>query len=85
LEVIYLSTNQEKKMQDHIGILGTGIYLPETKITATEIAMATEGKWTEEAVIEKLGLKEKNRCRPKGWYPGNGCKSCFECFKKYRH
>jgi len=42
-----------------VGIVGTGIYLPKTKITAKEIAEQTNGVWTEKAVIEKLGIKEK--------------------------
>ena len=43
----------------NIGIVGTGIYLPKQKMSAKEIAEATNGIWTEEAVIEKLGIKEK--------------------------
>jgi len=43
---------------DHVGVLGTGIYLPKHKKTAKEIAEATKGIWTEEAVIEKLGIRE---------------------------
>ncbi|MGS0971756.1 MAG: 3-oxoacyl-ACP synthase [Candidatus Izemoplasmataceae bacterium] len=43
----------------NIGIVGTGIYLPKQKMSAHTIAKATNGVWTEEAVIEKLGIKEK--------------------------
>lgn len=43
----------------NIGIIGTGIYLPKQKMSALEIAKATNGVWTEEAVIDKLGIKEK--------------------------
>ncbi|MBU1100931.1 MAG: 3-oxoacyl-ACP synthase [Bacteroidetes bacterium] len=43
----------------HIGILGTGIYLPNNKVTAEEIADSTKGNWTKEAIIEKLGIVEK--------------------------
>ena len=43
-----------------IGIRGLGIYLPEEIMTAKEISEATEGTWTEEAVIEKLGIKKKH-------------------------
>lgn len=42
-----------------IGIVGTGIYLPKQVMTAKEIADATNGVWAEEAVIEKLGIKQK--------------------------
>lgn len=43
----------------NIGILGTGIYVPEIRVTAKEISKATNGVWTEDAVINKLGIKEK--------------------------
>lgn len=46
-------------MNENIGIDGVGIYLPNSKMTAKEIAAATNGVWTEEAVIAKLGIKEK--------------------------
>ena len=42
---------------DHVGIVGTGIYLPKKKMTAADIAKRTNGEWTESAVIEKLGIK----------------------------
>ncbi len=42
-----------------VGIVGTGIYLPKQKITASEIADQTNGVWTEDAIIEKLGIVEK--------------------------
>ncbi len=43
----------------NVGIVGTGIYIPKGRMTAKEIAAATQGNWTEEAVIEKLGIIEK--------------------------
>lgn len=46
-------------MKNHVGILGTGIYLPKGRMTANEIAKKTNGIWTPEAVYEKLGIKEK--------------------------
>lgn len=42
-----------------IGIVGTGIYLPATKITAEEIAQRTNNIWEAEAVKSKLGIVEK--------------------------
>ena len=42
----------------NVGIVGTGIYLPQETMTAKEIAAATQGIWTEEAVIDKLGIKQ---------------------------
>lgn len=42
-----------------VGILGLGMYLPKKKMTAQEISAATGGNWSEEAVINKLGIREK--------------------------
>lgn len=43
----------------NIGIVGTGIYLPKTKISAKEIAEQTNGVWETEAIKSKLGINEK--------------------------
>lgn len=40
-----------------VGIKGLGTYLPSTIMTAKEIAEKTNGVWTEEAVIQKLGIQ----------------------------
>lgn len=42
-----------------IGIVGYGIYLPEGRQSAEEIAAATNGMWTADAVREKLGIEQK--------------------------
>jgi len=41
------------------GIVGTGIYIPETRMTAAQISEATRGVWSEQAVVEKLGIRQK--------------------------
>lgn len=46
-------------MNDIVGIVGTGIYIPKQKVTAKEISDQTMGVWSEDAVIEKLGIIEK--------------------------
>lgn len=45
--------------KDVIGIRGLGVYLPESYMTAKDISEATGNTWSEEAVIEKLGIKKK--------------------------
>ncbi|HUW06122.1 MAG TPA: 3-oxoacyl-ACP synthase [Williamwhitmania sp.] len=45
-------------MNTLVGIVGTGIYIPEKRMTAKQIAEATGGNWTEQAVIEKLGIRQ---------------------------
>lgn len=43
----------------NIGIVGTGIYIPEKRITAAQISAATNNVWSESAIVEKLGIIEK--------------------------
>lgn len=45
--------------KDVVGIVGTGIYIPTPRMTAAEISAATNGVWTEDAVINKLGIRQK--------------------------
>ncbi|HCL57874.1 MAG TPA: hypothetical protein DHW82_12830 [Spirochaetia bacterium] len=45
--------------QEYVGIVGYGIYIPETFMTAKQVSEATKGKWSEDAVIQKLGFKKK--------------------------
>lgn len=42
-----------------VGIVGVGTYLPKHIMTAKQIADATNGLWTEDAVISKLGIRQK--------------------------
>lgn len=43
----------------NVGIVGTGIYIPKTFMTGREISEKTMEVWSEEAVIEKLGIRKK--------------------------
>jgi len=43
----------------NVGIVGVGTYLPKKVMTAKEISDATNGVWSEDAVINKLGIKQK--------------------------
>jgi len=46
-------------LQNNVGILGYGLYLPEHYLTARDISDATGGVWSEQAVIDKLGIIRK--------------------------
>lgn len=46
-------------MNASVGILGLGVYLPNSHMSAAEIAASTHGVWSEEAIIEKLGIVSK--------------------------
>jgi 3-oxoacyl-[acyl-carrier-protein] synthase-3 len=43
----------------NVGIIGIGTYIPEAFMTAAEISAATKGVWSEDAVINKLGIVKK--------------------------
>lgn len=47
-------------MKHHVGIVATGIYLPDHLMSAAEIAEGTKGVWSEEAIREKLGINQKH-------------------------
>ncbi|QGU96704.1 3-oxoacyl-ACP synthase [Clostridium bovifaecis] len=47
-------------MRKHVGIVGTGIYLPKRIMTAKDIADATNGVWSEDAIRTKLGINQKS-------------------------
>jgi len=44
---------------NNVGVMGLGVYLPKTTMTAKEISEKTKGVWSEAAVIEKLGIVQK--------------------------
>lgn len=44
----------------NVGIVGTGMYIPSNYMTAKEIADATNGVWSEDAVKNKLGIIKKS-------------------------
>jgi 3-oxoacyl-[acyl-carrier-protein] synthase III len=48
-----------KSTQENIGILGYGLYLPDTYMSAADISKATQGVWSEQAVVDKLGVVRK--------------------------
>ena len=67
----------------NVGIVGMGVYLPETRMTAKEIADATGGTWSEEAVINKLGIVEKAipSGKPCDYTQEMGAAAAIDCLK----
>ncbi|ERI89708.1 3-oxoacyl-[acyl-carrier-protein] synthase III protein [Clostridiales bacterium oral taxon 876 str. F0540] len=68
-------------MTANVGIVGTGIYIPEKFITAFEIAEATKGVWSEEAVINKLGIRKKPVPGKDDGTQEMGAKAALDCLK----
>lgn len=69
------------KEKVNVGIVGTGIYIPEPRMTAKEIAEATKGNWTEEAVINKLGIVQKPIPGPDDGTQEMGVRAGLDCLK----
>jgi len=65
----------------NVGIVGTGIYLPERRMTAAQIAAATNNVWSESAVIEKLGIVEKPIPGPEDGTQEMGVRAALDCLK----
>ncbi len=65
----------------NVGIVGTGIYLPDHIMTAKEIADATKGVWTEEAVRAKLGINKKFIAGPEDGTQEMGAKAALKCLE----
>lgn len=65
----------------NVGIVGTGIYLPENHMTAKEISDATNGVWSEDAVYQKLGIKQKTIPGPNDGTQEMGVYAALDCLK----
>jgi 3-oxoacyl-[acyl-carrier-protein] synthase-3 len=66
----------------NVGIVGTGIYIPETYMTAKEISEATEGIWSEDAIVNKLGFRKKPVPGPEDGTQDMGVKAAMDCLKR---
>ncbi len=68
-------------MKENIGILGLGVYLPSTTMSAAEIAAATNGVWSEAAIREKLGIVTKTIPGPQDGTQEMGALASLEALK----
>jgi len=68
-------------MEVNVGIVGTGIYIPEKFMTAAEIAAATMGSWSEQSVFDKLGVRKKPIPGEGDGTQEMGAKAALDCLK----
>jgi 3-oxoacyl-[acyl-carrier-protein] synthase-3 len=68
-------------MSVNVGIVGTGIYIPEKFMTSAEIAESTKGVWSEEAVYKKLGIRKKPIPGEDDGTQEMGAKAALDCLK----
>jgi len=65
----------------NVGIVGIGVYLPETTMSAAEISAATQGVWSTQAVIDKLGIVQKTIPGPHDGTQEMGALAALDCLK----
>lgn len=65
----------------NVGIVGTGVYLPKKIMTAAEIAAATGGIWSEDAVRSKLGINQKYIAGPDEGTQEMGALAALKCLE----
>ncbi|HWE26523.1 MAG TPA: 3-oxoacyl-ACP synthase [Polyangia bacterium] len=68
-----------------VGIVAYGLYLPETFMTAADVARASGGHWTEAAVREKLGFDRKTIPGPDDGTQAMGVRAAVDCLRRFRY
>lgn len=69
----------------NVGIVAYGLYIPETTISAAEIARRTHGTWTEDAIKEKLGFNKKSVPGPNDGTQEMGVKAGLDCLRRFEY
>lgn len=68
-----------------VGIAAYGIYIPDNWMTAEDVANATKGQWTAQAVKDKLGFNKKAiPCKDDGTQE-MGVKAGLDCLKRFNY
>lgn len=65
-----------------IGIVGYGLYLPQSHHTSTDIAAGSGGRWTDSAVQQKLGLNRKTVAGPQDGTQAMGAWAAADCLRR---
>ncbi|MCL2368298.1 MAG: 3-oxoacyl-ACP synthase [Oscillospiraceae bacterium] len=64
-----------------VGVVGLGLYIPDNYWTAEYCAELTGGRWTAEAIEEKLGFQRKPVAREWEGTQYMGAKAALDCLK----
>ena len=67
---------------NHVGVVGTGLYLPTTCMSAKEVAEATGGRWSEADVVSKLGFRRKPVPGPGDGTQDMGVRAAQDCLQR---
>jgi 3-oxoacyl-[acyl-carrier-protein] synthase-3 len=80
-----MASGLSSTQQPNVGIVAYGLYIPETVVTAAEIARLTGGTWTEEAVKDKLGFDKKSIPGPNDGTQEMGVKAGLDCLRRFNY
>jgi len=69
----------------NVGIVAYGIYTPNKFMTAAQVAEATKGNWTEQAIKDKLGFEKKPVPGPDDGTQEMGVKAGLDCIKRFNY
>ncbi len=69
--------------QSQVGIVAYGTYFPSHWMTAADVATATSGLWTEQAVKEKLGFSKKPIPGPNDGTQEMGVRAALDCLTRF--
>lgn len=70
------------QQQPPIGIVGYGLYIPRTQHTAADVAAGSGGRWTADAVQQKLGFDRKPVPGPGDGTQAMGVKAALDCLAR---
>ena len=65
-----------------VGIVGYGLYIPSTYITAEDLAAQSGGRWTADAVRKKLGFDRKPIAGPGDGTQQMGVRAALDCLAR---
>lgn len=65
-----------------VGIVGYGLYIPDTYLTADDLAAQSGGRWTADAVRNKLGFDRKPMAGPGDGTQQMGVKAAKDCLAR---
>lgn len=68
-----------------VGIAAWGLYLPDTFMTAADVARASNGQWSEAAVREKLGFDRKTVPGPDDGTQAMAVRAARDCLRRFRY
>jgi 3-oxoacyl-[acyl-carrier-protein] synthase-3 len=65
-----------------VGLVGYGLYIPSTQHTAADVAVGSGGRWTADAVQQKLGFDRKPVAGPEDGTQEMGVRAALDCLHR---